>query len=45
VDDLTKTAFLECDGEIMRAGGSMVFLRGPLKSGERPLFTFSGSSR
>jgi uncharacterized protein (TIGR00369 family) len=29
--------------EIMRAGGSMIFLRGLLKSGERPLFTFSGT--
>jgi hypothetical protein len=27
----------------MRAGGSMIFLRGLLKSGERPLFTFSGT--
>ena len=30
-------------GEIMRAGGSMIFLRGVLKSGERPLFTFSAT--
>ena len=30
-------------GEITRAGASMVFLRGMLKSGERPLFTFSGT--
>jgi acyl-coenzyme A thioesterase PaaI-like protein len=29
--------------EIMRAGGSMIFLRGVLKSAERPLFTFSAS--
>ena len=29
--------------EIMRAGGSMIFLRGLLKSAERPLFTFSGT--
>jgi hypothetical protein len=27
----------------MRAGGSMIFLRGLLKSGERALFTFSGT--
>jgi hypothetical protein len=27
----------------MRAGGSMIFLRGLLKSAERPLFTFSGT--
>ena len=29
--------------EIMRAGGSMIFLRGILKSEERSLFTFSGT--
>ena len=29
--------------ENKRAGGSMIFLRGLLKSGERPLFTFSGT--
>jgi acyl-coenzyme A thioesterase PaaI-like protein len=30
-------------GEITRAGASMIFLRGVLKSGERALFTFSGT--
>ena len=30
-------------GEITRAGGSMIFLRGILTSGERKLFTFSGT--
>jgi uncharacterized protein (TIGR00369 family) len=34
---------VEGTGEIMRAGGSMIFLRGLLKSGDRPLFTFSGT--
>jgi len=34
---------VECEGEITRAGGSLIFLRGLLKSGERPLFTFSGT--
>jgi len=34
---------VEGGGEIMRAGGSMIFLRGLLKSGDRPLFTFSGT--
>ena len=29
--------------EITRAGRSIIFLRGTLKCGERPLFTFSGS--
>jgi acyl-coenzyme A thioesterase PaaI-like protein len=30
-------------GEITRAGGSLIFLRGELKAGERALFTFSGT--
>ena len=34
---------VEGTGEITRAGGSMIFLRGLLKSAERPLFTFSGT--
>jgi acyl-coenzyme A thioesterase PaaI-like protein len=34
---------IECDGEITRAGGSLIFLRGLLKSGDRPLFTFSAT--
>jgi acyl-coenzyme A thioesterase PaaI-like protein len=34
---------IEGSGEITRAGGSMIFLRGLLKSGERSLFTFSGT--
>jgi acyl-coenzyme A thioesterase PaaI-like protein len=29
--------------EITRAGGSLIFLRGELKSGERAVFTFSGT--
>jgi len=29
--------------EVTRAGGSLIFLRGELKSGERRLFTFSGT--
>jgi acyl-coenzyme A thioesterase PaaI-like protein len=30
-------------GEITRAGNSLIFLRGELTSGERRLFTFSGT--
>jgi acyl-coenzyme A thioesterase PaaI-like protein len=30
-------------GEVTRAGSSMIFLRGILTSGERKLFTFSGT--
>ena len=34
---------IEASGEITRAGGSLIFLRGTLLSGERKLFTFSGT--
>ena len=34
---------MEGTGEITRAGGSLIFLRGLLKSGERSLFTYSGT--
>lgn len=34
---------IECDSEVTRAGGSLIFLRGTLRSGERKLFTFSGT--
>jgi len=30
-------------GEITRAGGSLIFLRGQLRAGERTVFTFSGT--
>ncbi len=34
---------IECDGEMTRIGGSLIFLRGVLTSGGRKLFTFSGT--
>jgi acyl-coenzyme A thioesterase PaaI-like protein len=34
---------VECRGEVSRAGGSLIFLRGKLTSAGRPLFTFSGT--
>jgi acyl-coenzyme A thioesterase PaaI-like protein len=43
LDAAREGELIEATGEIMRAGGSMIFLRGLLKSGERPLFTFSGT--
>ena len=43
LDAAREGELMECDGEITRAGGSLIFLRGVLKSGERPLFTFSGT--
>ena len=43
LDAAREGELVEGTGEIMRAGGSMIFLRGVLKSGERSLFTFSGT--
>ena len=43
LDAAREGELVEGTGEIIRAGGSMIFLRGLLKSGERPLFTFSGT--
>ena len=34
---------IECTGEVTRAGGSLIFLRGEMMAGERRLFTFSGT--
>jgi acyl-coenzyme A thioesterase PaaI-like protein len=43
LDAAREGEMVEGTGEIMRAGGSMIFLRGLLKSAGRPLFTFSGT--
>jgi acyl-coenzyme A thioesterase PaaI-like protein len=43
LDGAREGELVEGRGEIMRAGGSMIFLRGLLTSGERKLFTFSGT--
>ena len=43
LDAAREGELVEGSGEIMRAGGSMIFLRGLLTSGERKLFTFSGT--
>ena len=43
LDAAHEGELVECEGEITRAGGSLIFLRGVLKSGERSLFTFSGT--
>lgn len=34
---------IECTGEVTRAGGSLLFIRGIMHCGTRPLFTFSGT--
>jgi acyl-coenzyme A thioesterase PaaI-like protein len=43
LDAAREGDLIEGFAEITRAGGSMIFLRGLLKSGERSLFTFSGT--
>jgi acyl-coenzyme A thioesterase PaaI-like protein len=43
LDAAREGELVEGFGEITRAGGSMIFLRGILASGERKLFTFSGT--
>ena len=43
LDAAREGELVEGSGEITRAGGSLIFLRGILTSGERALFTFSGT--
>jgi acyl-coenzyme A thioesterase PaaI-like protein len=43
LDAAREGELVDGSGEITRAGGSLIFLRGILKSGDRPLFTFSGT--
>jgi len=33
---------VECTGEVTRAGGSLVFIRGKIETGGEPMMTFSG---
>lgn len=34
--------WIEAEGEVVRSGGSLIFVRGRIVSGERTLMTFSG---
>jgi len=43
LDAAREGELIEGTGEITRAGGSLIFLRGQLRSGERCVFTFSGT--
>ncbi|QOZ29965.1 MULTISPECIES: PaaI family thioesterase [Bradyrhizobium] len=43
LDAAREGELIECDGEVTRAGGSLIFLRGTLRAGTRMLFTFSGT--
>ena len=43
LDAVREGELIEGIVDITRAGGSLIFLRGQLKSGERAVFTFSGT--
>ena len=43
LDAAREGELIECTGEVTRAGGSLIFVRGELKSAARRLFTFSGT--
>jgi acyl-coenzyme A thioesterase PaaI-like protein len=43
LDAAREGDLIEASGEVTRAGGSLIFLRGILTCGERSLFTFSGT--
>jgi acyl-coenzyme A thioesterase PaaI-like protein len=43
LDAAREGELIEGTGTITRAGGSLIFLRGQLRSGERLVFTFSGT--
>jgi acyl-coenzyme A thioesterase PaaI-like protein len=43
LDAAREGDLIECDGEMTRVGGSLIFLRGVLSCAERRLFTFSGT--
>lgn len=43
LDAAREGELIECTGEVTRAGGSLIFLRGKMMSGPRVLLTFSGT--
>jgi uncharacterized protein (TIGR00369 family) len=43
LDAAREGELIEGTGQVTRAGGSLIFLRGELKSGKRPVFTFAGT--
>jgi acyl-coenzyme A thioesterase PaaI-like protein len=45
LDAAREGELVERSGELMRAGGSLIFVRGVLKSEDRPLFSFQEPSR
>lgn len=42
LDAAREDELIEATGQVTRAGGSLIFVRGELKSGKRLLLTFSG---
>ena len=42
IDAAREGEFIEASGEVTRAGKSLVFIRGTISAGGRPLLTFSG---
>lgn len=42
LDSAREGDLIEAVGEVTRAGGSLVFIRGTVSTAERPLLTFSG---
>ncbi|WP_315782332.1 MULTISPECIES: PaaI family thioesterase [unclassified Bradyrhizobium] len=43
LDAAREGELIEATGEVTRAGASLIFLRGMLHSGTKPLFSFSGT--
>ena len=43
LDAAREGELIECTGEVTRAGGSLIFLRGKMMSADRVLLTFSGT--
>src|SRR5499433_1049473 len=43
LDAAREGELVEATGEVTRAGGSLIFLRGMLRTGTRPLLSFSGT--
>jgi uncharacterized protein (TIGR00369 family) len=42
IDGAVEGELIEASGEVVRAGGSLVFIRGLVSTGGRPLLNFSG---
>ena len=45
IDGAYVGELIEATGEVVRAGGSLIFVRGQITTGQRTLMTFSGIIR